>query len=99
MGMSTMNNKMTTSNNKGVEKGCLKHQKCQVEHEKFSLWRIGATKNVEGNTWACGHQDQKHFIFYIGKHGKKDIGGCWISKRKFVVAAMRGTKKAFFENK
>jgi len=35
----------------------------------------------------------------IGKHGKKDIGGCWISKRKFAFVAMRGTKKAFFENK
>jgi hypothetical protein len=35
----------------------------------------------------------------IGKHGRKDIGGCWIGKRKFAFAAMKGTKKAFFENK
>lgn len=60
MGMSTMNNKMTTSNRKGVEKrdawkGMLETPKVLGWTWKFSFWRIGGTINVEGYTWGCGH--------------------------------------------
>ncbi len=43
--MLNKNNKMAISNNKGVEKGCSKHQGPQVRHENFPFKQQGAPRH------------------------------------------------------
>jgi hypothetical protein len=47
IGMLTRNDKMTTRNNRSVEKAHWKHQKCEVKHENFLFLGNRRHQNLE----------------------------------------------------